>query len=125
MRKKVAKKIGRAVRAVGSNKTKAGLAAAGVVLAAGAIILAKKRRSRRARNDAEGDVDSNTEKSVASGEAGSTDAALDIPVAMEADTVSESGSNTRATTRRGRMVEAPVAGARFNQVRNDRKETRG
>jgi hypothetical protein len=112
------------VRAVAKNKGKAGIAVAGVALAAGAILLAKKTRARRKRNDGAGALASSVDELSTPETADSSEAAMNIPVARDADLPSESGSQTRATTRRGSMTAAPVPGARFNGVRNDRKETR-
>lgn len=110
MRKKVAKGLGRAARAVGKNKGKAGLAVAGAALVAGAVVLAKKHRARRARNDGSGDLASSSDEQANSTVADSAEAALHIPVMREPDAE--------------RMTEAPVAGGRFNHVREDRKTAR-
>ena len=121
MRKTVAKRIGRAARAagkhLGKNKSTVGLAAAGAAVVVGAVVLAKNRRARRARNDGTGA--SAEEPDARSAEIGdSAEAAMHIPVVADAD------ATTRSRSRKGRMTEAPVAGARFNDVREDRKDTR-
>lgn len=122
MRKKVAKQIGRAARSAGkglvNNKKKVGLAAVGVALVTGAIVLAqKKKRARRARNDGAGALASEPE-TQADGAPESEESAMSIPVVGDADVASRSNS------RSGSMTEAPVAGARFNNVRDDRKGPR-
>jgi hypothetical protein len=50
MKKQVKKGLGRAIKAVAANSGKAGIAAAGVAVAAGAVVLAKKKLSKRGRN---------------------------------------------------------------------------
>ncbi len=133
MRKKdVAKGIGRAVRTAGKvagkaavkaagkvagkagkvagTKGKIGLAAAGVVLVAGAVVLAKKKRAQRKAIEGKRAVAS---KQHADGLTESAESASMIPVAADADL------SPRGDSRKGFMTEAPVAGARFNGVRDD------
>lgn len=119
MRKRIAKKLGSAARgaarAAGANKGKIGLAAAGVALVAGAVVLAKKKRARRKLNEGSGAVASEPQ---AEGTADSEEAAMRIPVAVDADLT------PRGDSRKGTMTEAPVPGARFNETREDRKNNR-
>lgn len=123
MRRKVTRKLGSAARgaarsvarAAGANKGKIGVAAAGVALVAGAVVLAKKQRSRRKLTEGSGAVASEPQ---ADGVAETPEAAKHIPVAVGADLI------PRGDSRKGTMTEAPVPGARFNETREDRKNSR-
>lgn len=114
MRRKVAKELGRAGKTLSRNKGKVGLAAAGVALVAGALVVARKRMRRR-RTDGSGAVASEPQHD---GVADSAESAMHIPLAIGADL------RPRGDSRKGTMKDAPVAGALFNEVREDRKESR-
>lgn len=115
MRKKdVTKAVGRAARTAGKvagraalkvagkagkvagKKGKIGLAAAGVVLVAGAVALARKKRARGKLSE------------------GTAESARKIPVSADADL------SPRGDGRKGTMPDAPVAGARFNEPKDGR-----
>ena len=97
---KVAGKAGKVAGKVAGKKGKIGLAAAGVVLVAGAVALARKKRARGKRSE------------------GTAESARKIPVSADADL------SPRGDGRKGTMPDAPVAGARFNDVRDEPKDGR-